>query len=381
MGKYWNMASVSDTDGEITLYGDVLDRTPTDWWTGEPEPGLFITPEGFMEDLEAVKDKQNITVKINSCGGDVYTGIAIHNALVGLNKPITVLVEGIAASAASIIACAGSTVKMYPGSLMMIHGVSGFFAAPLNLQDLKREARSFDAIERAIADIYHQKTGIPVDTLRGMMEKEKWMTGKEAVEKGFADEIVADSPEAEISLSGNLLIVNGISHDVAGLTLPEGIPVIPKAPKQAARKPAEKGRKQPMTLEELKNQCPELLEQYREELTASIAAQVKTQAVSGERKRLQDIESIEAGIQDKELIQQAKYGDNPMNAADLALLAMQKQAALGVQHLEAWTRDITDSGAQQVQPTGQGTEKSEEELGRELIAQTVNNFKKMKGVC
>ena len=56
--KFWNMASVSEDEGEITLYGDVLSRQPVDWWTGEPEPGLYITPEGFMEDLAAVKDKE-----------------------------------------------------------------------------------------------------------------------------------------------------------------------------------------------------------------------------------------------------------------------------------------------------------------------------------
>lgn len=122
--KFWNMASTGDDEGEITLYGDVMSQQPVDWWTGEPEPGLFITPEGFMEDLAAVKDKGHITVKLNSCGGDLYTGIAIHNALKALSGEVNVIVEGIAASAASVIMCAGDTVTVYPGSLIMIHGVS-----------------------------------------------------------------------------------------------------------------------------------------------------------------------------------------------------------------------------------------------------------------
>ena len=86
--KFWNMASTGDDEGEITLYGDVMSQQPVDWWTGEPEPGLFITPEGFMEDLAAVKDKGHITVKLNSCGGDLYTGIAIHNALKALSGEV-----------------------------------------------------------------------------------------------------------------------------------------------------------------------------------------------------------------------------------------------------------------------------------------------------
>ena len=101
--KFWNVASIGDDEGEIPLYGDVVSRQPVDWWTGEPEPGLYIAPESFMEDLAAVKGKSNITIKINSCGGDLYTGIAIHNAIKGLTGHKVVVVEGIAASAASVI--------------------------------------------------------------------------------------------------------------------------------------------------------------------------------------------------------------------------------------------------------------------------------------
>lgn len=138
--KFWNMASTGDDEGEITLYGDVMSQQPVDWWTGEPEPGLFITPEGFMEDLAAVKDKGHITVKLNSCGGDLYTGIAIHNALKALSGEVNVIVEGIAASAASVIMCAGDTVTVYPGSLIMIHGVSVMLWDYMNMQDMKRDA-------------------------------------------------------------------------------------------------------------------------------------------------------------------------------------------------------------------------------------------------
>ena len=122
--KFWNMASISDDEGEITLYGDVMSKQPIDWWTGEPKPGFYITPEGFMDDLAVVKNKSRITVKLNSCGGDLYTGIAIHNALKALTAEVNVIVEGIAASAASVIMCAGDNVTVYPGSLIMVHGVS-----------------------------------------------------------------------------------------------------------------------------------------------------------------------------------------------------------------------------------------------------------------
>ena len=153
--KFWNVASVSEDEGEITLYGDVVSQQPIDWWTGEPEPGLYITPEGFMEDLAAVKDKARITVKLNSCGGDLYTGIAIHNALKALSGEVNVVVEGIAASAASVIMCAGDTVTVYPGSLVMIHGVSVVLWDAMNIQDMKQLIKGMDASERAVAEIYN----------------------------------------------------------------------------------------------------------------------------------------------------------------------------------------------------------------------------------
>ena len=163
--KFWNVASIGDDEGEITLYGDVVSRQPVDWWTGEPEPGLYIAPESFMEDLAAVKGKSNITIKINSCGGDLYTGIAIHNAIKGLTGHKVVVVEGIAASAASVIACAGDEVQVYPGSMVMIHGVAGLLYDYYTLADLKKLQKDFDASERAIAEIYHAKTGLEVDQL------------------------------------------------------------------------------------------------------------------------------------------------------------------------------------------------------------------------
>ena len=110
--KFWNVASIGDDEGEITLYGDVVSRQPVDWWTGEPEPGLYIAPESFMEGLAAVKGKSNITIKINSRGGDLFSGFAIHNAIKGLTGHKVVVVEGIAASAASVIACDVSGVDL-----------------------------------------------------------------------------------------------------------------------------------------------------------------------------------------------------------------------------------------------------------------------------
>ncbi len=318
-----------------------MSRKPTDWWTGEPEPGLYITPEGFLEDLAAVQGKSNITIKINSCGGDLYTGIAIHNALKGLNGQKTVIVEGVAASAASIIACAGDEVQVYPGSMVMIHGVSGFLRDYYTLSDLKKLQKDFDASERAVAEIYHAKTGLDVDKLRSMMSRETWMVGQEAVDNGFADTLLADDgPDMSLSADKKVLLVAGIRHDVAAFQrIPKTIPTnhtIQIAPADT-KEPSIKEETNTMTIEEIKAQYPEIVSQ--------ISKAAAKEAVMKERERLQAIESIAVSVGDPDLLYDAKYGETPCTAEQLALRSMQKQADLGVRHLADSTADYQHSGA------------------------------------
>ena len=390
--KFWNMASVGEDEGEITLYGDVMSQQPVDWWTGEPEPGLYITPEGFMEDLATVKDKSRVTVKLNSCGGDLYTGIAIHNALKALSGEVNVVVEGIAASAASVIMCAGDTVTVYPGSLVMIHGVSVLLWDSLNIQDMKQLIKGMDASERAVAEIYDGKTGLGVDTLRSMMTKETWMTGREALEKGFADAIKEDEDDPDMSMSRDrkVLYVNGIGHNVEGLrNIPGTIP-IQKSAKPAARPAANirptnqaakpEGGKNHMTLEELKAQEPDLVSQIEQAATNAAQAQASADAVTAERKRLADIDSIAASIPDPQLVHDAKYGDNPCTAQELCFRVMQQSAASGQNFLANYEKDGAASGVGDVgaAPNG-GAGVNQEEQDAADIQAVVAAYNQTKG--
>lgn len=358
--KFWNIASVGEDSGEIVLYGDVVARQPVDWWTGEPEPGLYIAPESFMEDLAAVKGKSNITIKINSTGGDLYTGIAIHNAIKGLSGHKVVIVEGIAASAASVIACAGDEVQVYPGSMVMIHGVAGLLMDYYTLADLKKLQKDFDASERAIAEIYHAKTGIAVEQLRTMMTRETWMVGQEAIDNGFADTLLeGDGPDVSVSADKQVLLVAGIRHNIKGLhNIPSTIRInsIHAAP-AAGNKPTGNGgenRKEdePMTLEEMRAQHPDLVAQIEQQAVANAIAQ--------ERARIEAIDSIAASVGDAQLVRDAKYGENTCTAEQLALKAMQKQAALGAKHLKDAANDNAESGAANVGAAPNGGEEGSE---------------------
>ncbi len=356
--KFWNVAAVSEDEGEITLYGDVMSQQPTNWWTGEPEPGLYITPEGFMEDLADVKDKAHITVKLNSCGGDLYTGIAIHNALKALSGDVNVIVEGIAASAASVIMCAGDTVTVYPGSLIMIHGVSVMLWDSLNIQDMKQLIKGMDASERAVAEIYSGKTGLGIDTLRSMMTKETWMTGREALDKGFADIITEGEEDPDMSMSADrkILYVNGVSHNIEGLhNVPGSIPV--KKSAKPARRPAAnrrptnkaakttEGGKNHMTLEELRVQEPDLVAQIEQDARNGLQDQAAVDgAVEAERNRIKEIDSIAASVPDPKMVQDAKYGDHPCTAQELCFQVMKQSAAEGKNFLKAFAADGKASG-------------------------------------
>lgn len=362
--KFWNMASISDDEGEITLYGDVMSQQPVDWWTGEPEPGLYITPEGFMEDLAAVKGKSRITVKLNSCGGDLYTGIAIHNALKSLNAEVNVVVEGIAASAASVIMCAGDTVTVHPGSLIMIHGVSVLLWDFMNIQDMKQLIKGMDASERAVAEIYNAKTGIEVDTLRSMMTKETWFTGREAMDKGFADKL-EEHTAVDMSMSADrkVLMVNGVRHNIEGLrNVPGAIPInkaTPPAAKPGVNKtptatavPKEGGNTN-MTIEEMRAAHPELVAQIEQEARNG-AQQASADAVAAERQRLEAIDSIAASIPDQQLVRDAKYGEKPCTAQELCFRVMQQSAASGQQFLANYKADGQASGVANVGATPNG---------------------------
>ena len=331
--RFWNVVTDEQEDSAtITLYGDVVSRHPVDWVTGDPDGAQYICPEDFADDLEKIKDKRAITIKINSVGGDVYTAIAIHNALKALTGIKTVIVDGIAASAASVIAMAGDKIKMYAGSLMMIHNVSALLYDWYTIADLKKFIRNFDAVERAVSAIYDGKTKLGVDSIRALMDRETWMTGAEAVAKGFADELVeGEAPDIAFSASSRLLLVNGVRHNTGGLHVPN-LPCIKPlasaatAPAVAQLKPEEDEKEGVKAMDEIKN-VEDLRAQFPE-----LVAQIEAEAVAKDRARIQEIEEIADTIGDAELVASAKFV-KPTNAADLALAAMKKQAALGAEFI------------------------------------------------
>ena len=387
--KFWNMANVDEDEAEITLYGEILSRRPIDWWTGEPEPGLFICPEEFLEDLALIKDKGKITIRINSVGGDLYTGMAIYTQLKGLQGEKTVIIDGIAASAASLIAMAGDTIKIPAGSLIMIHDPTVYLWDVYNVKALKEVIKMLDAAAQSAAETYAVKTKLEVDAIRSMMHKETWMTGREAVEKGFADEILyEDEPQMVMSADRQVLMVNGVKQNIRGYrNIPDYIPVSSRitasANPQAVNKNNSEGGKKKMfkTVEELKQACPELVKQIED----TAREEGRKAGITEERTRLKAIEDIQAAIGDEKIVADAKYGEKPCTAEELAFKALQQQASLGKQFLQNLQQDHDNSGAADVganpnagNPTNLG-ETAEDEKAAEAAAVAMIVGKNKKG--
>ena len=132
------MASTDGQSADITMYGQIVDTQPTDWWTGEPIPGQYIIESEFLSDLQQVEHCSEITIRMDSVGGDAGVSILIHNRLRELaakGTKLTCIVDGVAMSGGSLIMCACDTVKANPSSLVMIHKCcrpSGATTTPMN---------------------------------------------------------------------------------------------------------------------------------------------------------------------------------------------------------------------------------------------------------
>ena len=152
-----------------------------------------FTSSDVVVALAGVDDDADLTVHINSPGGIATEGAAIHALLTARSGQTDVVVEGIAASAASLIAMAGNTVTMSLGAVMMIHDPAGFTWG--TVADHEKTVEGLEALATAYARVYATKSGKTADDCRAIMREERWFTPEQAVEEGFADEIAATKAE------------------------------------------------------------------------------------------------------------------------------------------------------------------------------------------
>ncbi|MFS5826931.1 Clp protease ClpP [Streptococcus agalactiae] len=181
MRKFWNFTD----EGEVRtlrIEGQIADET----WFGDE-----VTPQLFKNDLLA--GTGDITLWINSPGGDVFAAAQIYNMLMDYQGDVHVIIDGLAASAASVIAMAGTTVSMSPVAMMMIHNPWTF--AQGEAKDMAKVIEMLGEIKESIINAYELRTGLSRTKISHLIDSESWFNAKKAVELGFADKVLFEKEE------------------------------------------------------------------------------------------------------------------------------------------------------------------------------------------
>ena len=182
--KFWNWVRNDNDERILMLNGEISNET----WFGDE-----ITPKEFRGELNSGQGK--VTVWINSPGGDCFAAAQIYNMLMEYSGPVDVHIDGIAASAASVIAMAGNHVAISPVGMMMIHN-----PATVSIGDEREMKKAMEMLsegKESIINAYELKTGLPRKQLSNMMNAESWMNAKKALELGFADSILYDGDDED----------------------------------------------------------------------------------------------------------------------------------------------------------------------------------------
>ena len=406
--KPYNIVYEGEDGVTIDMYGEVMETRPINFWTGEPATGNFILLDEFLNDLKSLEGKSSITVHINSVGGSFFAGLAIYNrlrALGAMGTSITTINDSLAASAGSIIFMAGDKgkLKVHAGSTLMVHGVMGFLYGYYNVADLKDTINTLKAHDKTLVAAYREATGLAEETIRAAISKDTYMTGQEAVDAGWADEVISGDGVEPVNMKltpdKSRVMVNG--HAVAACLfgkLPENIqamtaeeyaalstPASGEEPHNHSDQPAPQARNNTHTNggKNMDITTPEELRNAYPELVAQIESAARADGVTAERNRIQQSESVQAAIGDPNMVQNAKFGENPMTLEQVAVAVLQAQAAIGSTMLNNMNTDAAASGAAAVAsaaaPTGEPNPDSPEAIAAQAKAD-VAAFQKTKEV-
>ena len=181
--KFWKWTNLEDGEPNVErtleLYGTIADES---WFDDD------ITPQMFKDELNA--GTGDIVVWINSPGGDCVAASQIYTMLMDYKGKVTVKIDGVAASAASVIAMAGTTVLMAPTALIMIH--NPMTAAFGDMKDMQKAIEMLEEVKESIINAYELKTNLSRAKISHLMDSETWMNANKAIELGFADDILKD---------------------------------------------------------------------------------------------------------------------------------------------------------------------------------------------
>lgn len=344
--KFWNfIPAANGKPPELLLYGAISSQQS--WWEDR------ITPAMFNKELAELGDVPEIIVRINSGGGDVFAANAIYTRLKDHAAHVTVKIDGWAASAATIIAMAGDTIKIARNGVFMIHDPAMTVYNTFTAEEFEKLAEELQVIKQSIVNTYAMKTGRDEKEIADLMADEKWWTGDEAIEAGFCDEMLFDDVQA-VAENENRVIVNEVALDVSAFkSLPKSLlSNRPKNPGGFTNSAATgiQSEKEEKGMAESTIKTVDALKAAYPDLVASIV----NSAAKAERERIKAIkDNALDGFED--IVEDAMFV-NPVSAETVCMKIVAEQKKQGGKYLEARDTDAKESGAGEVgasaTPTG-----------------------------
>jgi len=337
--RFWNFVPATGTKPpEMLLYGPIASQKS--WWEDR------VTPAQFNQELAAIGDVEELVVRINSPGGDVFAAHAIYCRLRDISAKIKVKIDGWAASAATIVAMAGDVIQIPRNGVFMIHDPAMTVWDTYKAADFEKLAQELKVIKQSIVNTYAARTKMKDEDIAAMMQEETWWTGDQAVEKGFCDSIMFEAEPQTVIENARKVIVNSVPLDLSRFkTVPT---MLLNSPAQGGLQnihEPEKGGKQ--TMDEIKTT------QALEAKYPELVAEIRTQAVNGERARIQGImDTAPAGYES--IVEDALF-KNPVDAGAVALKIVSAMKQAGKEHLAGVAADAAASGMDGVEPGGTPT--------------------------
>lgn len=326
--RFWDFKNLGNEEAELRIYGEISKYS---WWGSS-----VVTASDFARELEDLTDINTLNLCINSLGGSVTEAHAIYNSLMRFKSKnsikIVTHIDGVAASAASYIAMAGDEVCMGVGASFMIHNVQG--GAGGESEDLRRAAEIMDKMKENIIDIYKTQTNLSREEISNLMNKTTWMTADEALEHGFVDKIedYLDVTDEDLDNLFTIEVTNLIKELPSRITNFRNKSIKNKEPLVNTVHSRAEGGDMPITIDQIKNENPGLLDQIRSE------------AIQEERNRIKELDAIPVHNQAAtDMVNQAKF-ENPQTAKDVAYNLMTSTSYKAHQEVNATKIEQVNSG-------------------------------------
>ena len=201
--RFWEIVNYASRGPELKIYGPIVSEHS--WF----ENGDPVTANDFAKDLENLGGK-DVTVRINSPGGDIFAAHAIHNQLRAYSGNVTVVIDGLCASAATVVAMAGNRILMPTNALFMIHNPAMGLGDYYSVDELSKVINALTGAKDSISAAYKKRCKLSEAELSRLMDEETWMGAQECLAKGFIDEI---DGEVTAVRNGKQLVINSLSVD------------------------------------------------------------------------------------------------------------------------------------------------------------------------